>query len=140
MASTYYAVSPRFRVNRLAVDDIVYKAVVAGAVVSQFDVVYENGSQVRRARADSSTTMDGVGIASQVVGAGGVLDVIIRGRVTNASWGWTSGSPLFVSATSGGLMTHTPPSASGNISQRIGIALTTTVIDLNPQTGFEISE
>jgi len=54
------------------------------------------------------------------------------GTVTYASWTWTVGGAIYVSDATTGLMTQTAPSTSGHYVQRIGVALSATVMLVEP--------
>lgn len=140
MTTSYYSVGPRNTTNQVSISQLEYRTILAGEKVTQYEVVFQDGSFVRQARGDNPNVMDGVGLVSTTVDSGVPSDVIIRGRITNTSWNWTSGSPLYVSATTSGGLTHTAPTASGHVIQKMGMALTTTVIELNPQRGMVIAE
>ena len=140
MTTSYYSVGPRNTTNQVSISQLEYRTILAGEKVTQYEVVFQDGSFVRQARGDNPNVMDGVGLVSTTVDSGVPSDVIIRGRITNTSWNWTSGLPLYTSDVTSGGLTHTAPTASGRVIQKMGVALTTTVIELNPQRGMVIAE
>lgn len=140
MTTSYYSQGPAQRAAQVSVSQLEYRTINFGERVAQYEVVFQDGVFVRQARGDNPNFMDGVGLASDTVDSGIPGDVMIRGRITNTSWNWTSGSPLYVSAITSGGLTHTAPTLSGHTIQKMGMALTATQIELNPQRGFNIAE
>lgn len=65
-----------------------------------------------------------IGIATQSASAGAVLDVASAGQMTELSWAWTPGQPLYAGPT--GVLTQTPPT-SGFV-QSVAVAETATTI------------
>jgi len=64
----------------------------------------------------------------------GTKKVLRRGLLCNTGWAWTPGLPIYVSETAGNL-TQTAPTASsagGEYVQHVGIALSATIIDFQP--------
>lgn len=96
------------------------------------DAVYISSSgTIAKAKADSSSTMPAIGIMV------GYADNRSKGRVMLFSQGneiqnifstLTAGSIYYVSASTAGAITITPPSASGQFIQIVGIAKTSTVL------------
>ena len=136
MAVYYYGIADSETVKRVEVEQIVYNNLTAGEALSRYDVVFMDGDFVKIARADGDTFLSpAMGIAEkQAAVSGGSVDIMIRGVVSNASWSFTSADVLFLSATSGGLMTGTMPNASGDWVQRMGISITGEGVAFNPET------
>lgn len=137
MVTQYYVVRPRQIVEEIVITELQFKKIGAGEALVQYALVYQNGELIKKANATNTEKMDAIGLMNAAVAEGILGDVIIRGRVTNSAWSWTSGAYLFASTT-GGTMTHTPPTTSGNVSQQIARALTPTLIEVNPQLGYMI--
>lgn len=85
----------------------------------------------READADSLSTMPCRAIALES-GTGTKL-LLRRGWIRDDSWSWTPGSPVYVS-TSGGGLTQTKPSGTGDQVQIVGYAETADIIDFNPSS------
>jgi len=109
---------------------------IADGAVSQYDTVYISASG-KTAKADASveSTMPAVGIAMEAAVDGGTFKVLLMGTITNATWTWTAKAILFASTTLGAL-TETPPSASGNIVQRVARVISATKILVNPSLEY----
>lgn len=70
------------------------------------------------------------GISQQAGVAGSSISVLQSGPMTEATWAWTPGLPLF--AGSNGTLTQTVPLAG--VMQEIAIAYTATMVMVQPQT------
>jgi len=100
----------------------------------------KNDGKIWLAKADASATMPAYAIAIQSAPADGAAAFITHGFVRFDTWNFTPGAPVYVSAATAGLVTETPPAASGNLVQRIGIAMTADIIYFNPSYNvFEIT-
>jgi hypothetical protein len=53
---------------------------------------------------------------------GQTCSMLVMGRVQDNDWAWTIGGLIYASAGTAGTYTQTPPSASGDIIQVVGIA------------------
>lgn len=138
--TSYYAVGPKQIVTQIVITELQYRAIVTGEALSRFDVVYQDGSQVSRARANNTNTMDGIGMAETDISSGVPGNIVIRGRLVNTAWSLTSGGFIYVSPATAGAITQTIPILSGQVVQRLGMALTTTSLELNPEAGFTVAE
>ncbi len=138
--TSYFVVGPKQIVQSLVASEFHYKTIQAGEPIVAGDIVYQDGFIVRRARGNALVTMDAVGLCPVAVASGITTDVMIRCRISGYAFlsGLTSGGSLYVSATSAGKFTQTPPSNSGDIVQFLGIALTGNSIEVNPRQGFQI--
>lgn len=96
------------------------------AGVALYDVVYQTGSNsVDQARADSVSTMPAVGVVRAKPTA--TTCIIARsGGVSGLSL--TADTYYYVSASTAGAITSTPPSGSGNRVQQVGYAKTTSTL------------
>ena len=92
------------------------------------DIIYYNGTAWAKAQADADATSEAIGMVSAVAGAND-FTVTYSGEVSGLS-GLTSGSTYYLSAATAGLATATAPTASGNISKPVGVALSTTSMRL----------
>ena len=69
----------------------------------------------------------------------GNKNVLMKGLLKNESWSFTPGMPIYLSPISG-QMTQTQPSNPGEIIQVIGYAITSNIINFNPdKTWLELS-
>lgn len=139
MVTQYFVVRPRQIVEEIVITELQFKRIEAGEALVQYDVVYQDGLLIKKSNATNTDKMDAIGLMNAAAALGILGDVIFRGRITNTSWSWTSGAYLFASTT-GGEMTETPPTASGNVSQQMAKALTPTLIEVNPQLGYMIGK
>jgi hypothetical protein len=83
------------------------------------------------AHADSANTMPCQALALE---SGTGVKRIIKGPayVRDDSWSWTTGAPVYVSASVSGGLTQTAPSSTGNQVQIVGYAKSATVIFFSP--------
>jgi len=139
MATDYYAVRAKTIVEEMVVTELQYRKIQAGEDLVQYTLVYQDGEVVKKSDATNPNLMPALGLVNQTVTSGIPADIIIRGRVNNPNWSWTSGVALFASTTAGE-MTETPPTTSGYVSQRVAIALTQNLIELNPFQHYIIGE
>lgn len=138
MTTEYHVVGPRQIVEQIVITELQFRSIQSGEPLSQYDIVYQDGQLIKKAKADTRDTMDAVGAMSAAVASGVTGNVIIRGRVEKSAWSWTSGAYLFVSPITAGEMTETPPTTSGHVSQQVARALTPTLIEVNPQGAYMI--
>jgi hypothetical protein len=94
-----------------------------------FGLLYLHSTGYKKAKADAVATLPCV--ALQCTAGTGAQTVIKRGYARDASWTWTKGLPLWVSAATAGVMTQTQP-GSGKWVQFVGYAEETNVIYFNP--------
>jgi len=139
MTTQYFTEGPNVVTQIISITELQYNNLVAGEGLTKWELVFQDGVFIRKSKADDPNRMDAVGLVLDTVASGVTVDVAIRGRLTNTTWTWTSGGRLFASTTAGAI-THTPPAASGNVTQRVGIALTPTQIELNPVGGYHLSQ
>ena len=89
-------------------------------------ILYHTGTTYARAKADSVLTADVIGIVGQVTTNGFTLItngfVDFEGILTNGPW--VAGTTYYLSATSAGVLTDTEPTAAGQISKPLLIAIT----------------
>ena len=96
-----------------------------------YDVYYmPAGGSLATAKADGSINL--VTNPAVCVASSTSVCATAGNTVTNGSWSWTVGGVLYVSDATTGLMTQTSPSTSGHYVQQIGIALSATVILIQP--------
>jgi len=88
-------------------------------------------TKVQKAKA-SDATKPGHGYVKAAVESAANATVYTDGYLPGTSL--TIGSKYFLSAATGGLVTTTPPAATGNIAQVIGVAVSATEIKFEPLT------
>jgi hypothetical protein len=99
-----------------AYEDLAAKCVVC---------IDETTGKVRKAKADSWTTMPAIGITKEGANAGELVEVYQHGVVTGVSRDadFDSDSNIFVSPATAGNATKTPPDAVGYLVQSLGRAI-----------------
>ena len=100
------------------------------------DEVYHTGSAYAKAQADSAVKAEAVGMVLGVTTNKFVLGK--TGKATKAGWGLTAGAVYFLSADTAGLITTTEPSVVGQISKPVGIAVSTTEMQLLHMRGATV--
>jgi hypothetical protein len=107
---------------------------LAGAALSALRLVKLNSSN-QLVYADSSTDATVLGLTFQAVSSGVAPITILSGLVTDSSWNWARGAPLFLG--SNGQISASIPS-SGFIVP-IGNAEAPTIVNINIMQGVQIS-
>jgi hypothetical protein len=100
------------------------------------DWLYLNGSTYTKAIANSANTASVVGIVSAVADPN-TFTLTTSGLVTGLT-GLTAGSDYFLSGATAGLATLTEPTTTGYVSQPLGIAASTTSIQVSIKRSFVI--
>lgn len=108
------------------------------------EAVYVNGTaKADKSKADAGGTKRCRGLVSTGAAAGFAATIRSHGSLTLADWTAIAGSatltpnaPYYVSAATAGAITSTPPT-SGWIT-RVGTALSTTVLDVNPEPPIKL--
>jgi hypothetical protein len=117
-----------------AYEDLIAKCVVC---------IDETTGNVRKAKADSWTTMPAIGITKDAVSAGQLVDVYQFGQVTGVSrdGDFQKDDQIFVSPLVAGNVTRTPPEAVGYLVQSLGRAINASDITLEiDQTVLELEQ
>lgn len=111
------------------------------AVVICTPVYVSAAGAVKKAQANASGTVQLLGLmksTSVEASATGTVQTDGIFTATTAEWdvatggtgGLTAGSVYYLSAATAGLLTTTPPSATGSFIDRVGLALSTTDLDI----------
>lgn len=101
------------------------------ATATAKDVVYMTAAgTAARAKADSSTTVYAIGFATETKTAAACI-IQTAGVITITGKTFTPGLPVYISPTTAGDCTQTPPSTVGHQAQIVGIALTATDVEIN---------
>ena len=111
-------------------------SVVAGEDIGGHRAVYVGANnQAFVCSSSDLSTRNCIGITLSAVTTGNPVRVAYVGTVTEQSWSWTSGDPLYVGPT--GLLTQTPPSAG--YSLLFGFALTPQKITITLEDSVELA-
>jgi hypothetical protein len=76
---------------------------------------------------EPATANELAGISSGAASIGNSISYVVQGLMTEGSWSWTAGLPIYLSAL--GVLTHTPP-VSG-VQRVIGWAISATEINVD---------
>jgi len=121
-------------------DAVVSISMTAGEALTAGDAVYINTTDSKIYKAENDDTREKATVMG-FVNADAALDaeipVVVRGKVTTASTSLTVGFEYFLDATPGAIVA-TSPSTSGDFSAAVGQAVSTTDIDVQPQTPVEL--
>lgn len=120
-------------INPSAKSQAVTQSYLAGASLSALRLVRLNTSN-QLVYADSSTDATVLGLTFQAVSSGVAPITILSGLVTDSSWNWARGAPLFLG--SNGQISASIPS-SGFIVP-IGNAEAPTIVNINIMQGVQI--
>lgn len=104
------------------------EAISAGDVVNIHD---SSGAKVRKADATTSSK-SAVGFAPSAIASSATGTIQFEGTITGLS-GLTIGATYYLATTAGGITT-TPPTGSGQVVQKIGVALSATELSFEPGT------
>lgn len=114
----------------------------SGGTMNLGDIVHvDTDGDVILADADSTATMPAFAICLEdSVFNGSTASFLLYGTMTDTAWNWTTvGGPLYVSTTAGD-MSQLPPSGTGDISQKVGIALSADTIFFNPSPNYIVKK
>lgn len=89
------------------------------------------------ADASSEPSMPAWGLSLDSGSAGSTIRVLVSGTVSNTNWSFTPGAQLYGS-TAPGVITEVPPSNSGEVVQKLGIALSANQIWFSPDLTYDI--
>lgn len=119
----------------LADKDNVIEAMTCDATVALGDVVRMSGTTVVRAQADNITNANIIGICINKT-TGTQCDVQVCGYTPTLYGGLDTSKRYFLSDTTPGALTITPPTASGSVVQMIGRPRNGTSIVINFTVGM----
>lgn len=102
--------------------------------------LWDDGGTLKARKADADdATKPAHGFVSAAVSSAATATVrVTRGSINTDASGLTPGARLYLS-TAGGLVTETAPSASGNLVQPIGVALSATSYVFAPDLSYVIA-
>lgn len=102
----------------------------AGALVN-----IDSTGKVRNANA-TDATKPAMGFVTAATTQPANATVYFPGQIVAGVSGLTVGAPVFLSASTAGGVTSTAPSATGNLVQQVGIAISATEFNFQPQAGI----
>jgi len=106
----------------------------AGETLSAYDLCYlKSDGKYWKADADAASTMPSIALATAPINAEATGTFIRRGLVTNSAWNWSTIGGYIYASTTPGALTQMAPSGSGDQVQIVGIAVSATQIDFDPQ-------
>ena len=122
-----------YMTNDVTVDGSGISTYVAGVHVPKFSLVYPTTTSdvVLLADNTSSATAPVIAIAVTDVALNEEGTFLKQGQVTNPSWTWTLGLPIFLGTS--GSMTQTAPSTPLTIIQEVARPITAHTIEFNPK-------
>lgn len=110
------------------------KAGTSNGTITAKDICYiETAGTITRASAAAGTPHVGLGWALTSVATGQPITIQLQGIIAGLS-ALTPGARYFLSNTTPGGITATPPSATGELWQYIGTALSATQLQFEPDT------
>jgi hypothetical protein len=112
------------------------QVILVGQAVTTGQVLFHNSTGYFLANALTSSTLPSYGvcgIATESVASGAACSMLTTGKFTYASYSWSAGS-LYVSNSTSGAMIQTPPLGTGQQSEQVAQALSTTTILFNPKS------
>ena len=103
---------------------------VAGEALTSRDLVYLNASgEWVKASALDITNMPVIGMSMGDTPSGNRGNIFLQGFIGSSSWAWTPGGDLFAGGVAGALSQTVPEFTA---TQRMGVAVTATLIHFNP--------
>ena len=114
----------------------IISTLTAGEIFAFGEVGYlKSDGKYWLADASVETTMPVVVMALAAISADATGSFLKRGFVRDDSWNWTVGGIIYASIT-GGSLSQTAPSTSGEIIQIVGYAYSADIMFFNPQYGL----
>jgi hypothetical protein len=99
------------------------EAINKGEVVYIFDAHNSNVVGVKKARADSASTMPCIGVAYQTLALGDEGLVVAFGKANGIAANFTEGQTMYVSPSTAGAVTNTKPTGTTHLIQNVGILM-----------------
>ena len=111
------------------------RTMTAGEAISARDLVYVSASNTVMKAVANSASKFAVGIAVSAISNGATGTITFPPIVVSGFTGLTVGSRYYLSASTAGAVTTTPPSGDNEFSQFVGVALTTTemLVNISPE-------
>lgn len=111
----------------------------SGEALAQGDIVYMKvDGKVWKAKADADLTSVALGLASTAVSADASVNIILLGELTYSTWSLTIGEQLWLSPTTAGGLTDSPPSTTDQYIVPIGVAIATDTLNVKILTRIKL--
>jgi hypothetical protein len=104
----------------------------AGEALAFGDPVYvKNDGKAWKADANGAATYPAIGLAAASVSANASVSILVHGEArSDSAWNWTVGGIIYLSTSAG--LTQTQPSATNDVIQVLGVALSADVMYVSP--------
>ena len=99
------------------------EAISKGEAVYIFDAHNSNVVGVKKARADSASTMPCIGVAYETLALGDEGLIVAFGKANGIAASFTEGETMYVSPTTAGALTNTKPTGNTQLIQNVGILM-----------------
>ena len=99
------------------------EAINKGEAVYIFDAHNSNVAGIKKARADSASTMPCIGIAYETLALGDEGLIVAFGKANGIAANFTEGETMYVSPTTAGALTNTKPTSNTHLIQNVGILM-----------------
>lgn len=122
------------------VGNLAYTSLVAGEALTSGNAVYVDTATGNAFKAIANQTLEKatvIGFAQENVNLGVATNILLAGAL--ATTGLTASAFYFLSASSAGSITTTPPSTVGQYVTRVGEAGSTTNLSVRPETPILLS-
>lgn len=113
---------------------------IAGETLTSGNAVYLDSPTGKLYKAIANSTIDEasvIGFAQENVTSGSATDILVGGAL--ATSGLSPGAFYFLSASSAGFITTTPPSTAGQFVTRVGEAGASTQLAVRPEPPIQLS-
>jgi hypothetical protein len=108
--------------------------------VAEYQSVRVSGvNTVLKSDASSVTSMPVFGITLDSGLIGQEVRVLTSGIVTNPLWAFTAGAEIYASEITPGELTETPPTTTGTVVQKLGIAIRPDTMYFNPDLTYDVN-
>ena len=99
------------------------EAINKGEAIYIFDAHNSNVVGVKKARADSASTMPCIGVAYETLALGDEGLAVSFGKANGIAANFTEGETMYVSPTTAGALTNTKPTGNTQLIQNVGILM-----------------
>ena len=131
-----------YTIPSLAADHIwsgITTVLTAGIALTIGQAVYVGGdSKMELADADAAASMPVIALATGTIAENDTGEFLLYGFFRDDSWGWTIGGLIYASLTPGALTQDVSGYTTGDQVQVVGVAITATIILINPS--YELVE
>jgi hypothetical protein len=111
----------------------------SGEALAKGDIIYMKvDGKVWKAKANADLTSVALGLVATAVNADASVNIILLGELIHSTWSLTIGEQLWLSPTTAGDLTNTPPSATGQYVVPIGVAIATDILSVKILTRIKL--